>query len=656
VFTSIRAKLGAVFIGFLLIGAGSVTATFVTVNAQAADARVINLAGRQRMLAQEMTKAVLGIARETKSNYQMELRETTYLFDRTLTALLDGGSVAYGDETVTLPPTTDTSIRAQLEEVARLWSQFRREVETVQTAEQGNASFTQAVRKIESLTPIILEEIDQTVRLYEAAAELKLARLRTIQAIFLASAVGLLVAGYLLTQRTIVKPISALEVVTRRIASGDLESSVEIEPTASGEVRALAHSFESMCQELAVSRLELERWAAELETRVERRTEQLAALFEVSAEISSKLEIQRVLDLVVEKTRHLAGGEVAVLCLYDPSGGSLTVAATSGSAEAFAARPQAVIPGFTPGATCTGEAAILHEGCDCILLQPQFRRSHLAVPLRIGDRVLGMLCVGHREESRFGEEEARLLTLLANASAVALENARLYEQAEQAAALAERERIVAEIHDGLAQTLSFLRLRLDMVEGLIQDEDLSEVPEHLALMQRIVEQTSHEVRRMMTGLQTSAHARLTLEEQVRQIAERFVEEQGMEIQLRVEGKQPIREPQEVHEQVIRVVQEALTNVHKHARSSRATITLERDGGQAIVRVQDDGPGFDVNSPASGQHHFGLKVMKIRAERIGGELSVESAPGQGTTITLRWPTLRQPFDGAQGKAQDTAAEE
>jgi signal transduction histidine kinase len=106
--------------------------------------------------------------------------------------------------------------------------------------------------------------------------------------------------------------------------------------------------------------------------------------------------------------------------------------------------------------------------------------------------------------------------------------------------------------------------------------------------------------------------------------------------LRVETEQPIREPPEVHAQVVRVVLEALTNVHKHARPNRATVTLERQGGQAVVCIQDDGPGFDVNSPVSGQHHFGLKVMQTRAERIGGELSVESALGQGTTVTLRWP--------------------
>ena len=104
---SIRARLGIVFASFLLLVAGSAIATFATVQAQAADALVINLAGRQRMLTQKMSKAVLGIAQDPASDgYRAELHEAAYLFDQTLTALLDGGSVPYGGETVSLPPTT----------------------------------------------------------------------------------------------------------------------------------------------------------------------------------------------------------------------------------------------------------------------------------------------------------------------------------------------------------------------------------------------------------------------------------------------------------------------------------------------------------------------------------------------------------------------
>jgi two-component system nitrate/nitrite sensor histidine kinase NarX len=133
--------------------------------------------------------------------------------------------------------------------------------------------------------------------------------------------------------------------------------------------------------------------------------------------------------------------------------------------------------------------------------------------------------------------------------------------------------------------------------------------------------------------------RRTLEERLRQVVKTFVEEQGMAVDLHVTPGQPIGEPPEICEQVVRVVQEALTNAHKHAAGSRVTVTLAQDDTQAQVRIQDDGPGFNVPAPASEQHHFGLKVMAARAQRIHGDLRVESVPGQGTTITLRWPKAR-----------------
>jgi len=522
--------------------------------------------------------------------------------------------------------------------VAELWDQFQQDIETVQTAEPGSAVFAQAVGEIESLSLVILQKMDRAVQLYEAAAGSKLARLRVIQALFAASAVGLLVVGHQVTQRTIEIPISALEAATRRMADGDLASPVGVAPTASGEVRTLAQSFDGMRRELAASRLEQEQWAAELESRVERRTEQLSLLFEVSAEVSSRLEIQQVLELIVETTRYLAGGEIAVLCLLDSSGEALTVAATSGLAEALFAHSGAVVRGSALRAANADKTAISPDDGDCQLLRPQFRRSHLAVPLRIGDRSLGVLCVGHRNEGRFGVEESHLLTLLVNAGAVALENARLYEQAEQAGTLAERERIVAEIHDGLAQALGFLGLRLGAVTGLIENENLAELPDHLTLMQRTVEQANHEVRRLMADLRAGPQPQRTLAGLLEQIVQSFVESRGMEVDLRVETGEPIRAAPKIREQVIRIAMEALINVSKHALPGRATVTLGRRDGQTIISVQDDGPGFDVNSLPDGEHHFGLKVMQTRARRIGGELRVESVLGQGTTVTLCWPPV------------------
>jgi nitrate/nitrite-specific signal transduction histidine kinase len=146
--------------------------------------------------------------------------------------------------------------------------------------------------------------------------------------------------GYVLTQRTVVDPLADLERSAKRIAGGDLDSPIQITSTGSVEVRTLAESLESMRQRLADSHNELESWAADLESRVTHRTAELAALFELSNELSGTLEIARVLQWVTDKTRELAGGDVAVLCLVDPADREMMVSAVSGSREALVGYPE----------------------------------------------------------------------------------------------------------------------------------------------------------------------------------------------------------------------------------------------------------------------------------------------------------------------------
>lgn len=261
--TSIRAKLGVIFISFLLLVGASAAATGVSIRTQAADAVVINLAGRQRMLTQRLTKAALGIAAGT-AGYQAELAETVQQFDATLAGLLDGGAVVYADQQVTLPSTTDPLVRAELAEVSSLWQQLQRDAGIVQTSEPSSPASIQAVRGIEAISLVILGEMDEVVRLYETAAEQKVARLRAIQLLFFVGAVGLVILGYRLTQRTIVRPASTLEFATQRIAAGDLQTPIEARPGASGELASLGRALEDMRHQLLTSRMDLQRSADHL--------------------------------------------------------------------------------------------------------------------------------------------------------------------------------------------------------------------------------------------------------------------------------------------------------------------------------------------------------------------------------------------------------
>jgi signal transduction histidine kinase len=269
-----------------------------------------------------------------------------------------------------------------------------------------------------------------------------------------------------------------------------------------------------------------------------------------------------------------------------------------------------------------------------------FRSSHLAAPLRIGERVIGALCVGSPQTEAFPGEAANLLTRLANSAAIALENARLYEQAERVATLEERQRIAAAMHDGLAQTLSYLGLKIEQAADLVKAERSDEALGELQRTHAAIGQVSQEVRRSIAGLQEGSRPRLTLQDALAETVQELTTDGQPSVDLVVRYQSPLRLPPDTTGQVLRVVREAVLNARRHAQAGRIAVCLEQRGAEMAVTVEDDGRGFDPETlPGNGQGHFGLRIMQARAARLGGQLAIHSTPGHGTQVILTWPVDR-----------------
>lgn len=637
--TSIQGRLNLLFSAFFLLVAVSVAATFWGIETQKQDALLVNLAGRQRMLVQQMTRLALQIDRQAGPDVPRILQEAIATFDQTLLALRDGGLAPYSPgQTVTLPPSRENEIRQQLDRLKATWPEFRSSLETVLASSPGAAEFQAALHSVEELSPQLVEEADLAVRLFESSASRKIARLRWFQAGFFVAALALLGAGAAMTRRSVIAPLAQLGAAARRLGSGDLDSRVQVD--APDEVQLLAGTFESTRVKLKESRAELLHWANILEERVAQRTQEIEALYQVSREISSRLDVQNVLRLITEKARQLLGVEIAFLCLLDEEGQVLNLHSTSGPPEAAsgtATRMQAPLPRLV----LNSERAVMcgDEGClgSCEIVAAPYRASQMAAPLRMGERVIGALCVGSPKTGVFSEEARNLLTRLAHSAAIALENARLYAQAERVAILEERQRIAAEMHDGLAQTLNYLRLTVEMGRGQVEKRQLDQALRTLQLAQRGMDQAECEVRQAIASLQESYPISYTLQEQLADLAAEL-SGQAVRVSWSPSLRAPLLLPPQQSEQVLRVAREALLNACHHARARNILLMLERQGDWASVSVLDDGQGFDPqNLPEEdGRQHFGLKIMQARATRIGGSLQVVSSPGKGTCVTLSWP--------------------
>lgn len=631
--TSLQGRLSVLFTAFVLLVLVSVGAMIWGLETQRQDALVINLAGRQRMLVQHMARLAFE-AGEGEAVTNAALREVEETFDQTLYALLNGGAAPYpSDVDVKLPITRDPQIRSALKKVNLTWDEYRVLLDELQRTPREDRSFVVILQAIEQKSSAVLAQADEVVRLYEAASTAKINHLRTIQISFFTGALILLGVGAMVTRKSALEPLRELGLAANCLGENDLDSPVQIEGPQ--EIRALGEAFENMRVKLSSSRAELVELADSLEKRVTQRTAELDALNEVSREISSRLDMQQVLDSITTKARSLLGAEVASLCLLDESGGFLKMHALSGPREAVAAnRVPSASPWPMQVLSSTGAVLcdIEHCGGVCKMLAEPYRTSHLASSLRVGDKVIGALCVGERRSNQYALEASDLLSKLANTAAVALQNAQLYAQAERVAMLEERQRVAAEMHDGLGQTLGYLGLMTDQTIALLSEKQEDAAREHLHKTREMIQKATVEVRHAITSLMEDTAPEIDLCARLKKSVDEFTAENRLSMTWHAEIE-PRCSPQ-VAEQVLNVTLEALKNVAHHANAKNVIVQMGKTDGHYFVAIEDDGNGFDVSQPGPNGH-FGLKIMEARAKHIGGQMKIESAQGGGTRVTLRW---------------------
>ena len=638
-FRRLQSQFAALLTAFFLLVGVSASLTFWGLQKQQQDALVINLAGRQRMLIQQMTRLALQLQGGDETALG-ELRDSERIFGETLFALQHGGDAPYlTDSMVNLPETTDMQILATLHEVETAWEQYRSALGAIIASPNPNSLQTD----LETQSDALVQKADAVVRLYESASIAKVNRLRVIQSAFLISALTLLAMGTWTTRHSLLKPLQALGVAAKRLGENRLDAVVQVQGPE--EMRVLSQAFDDMRLGLQSARGELIQWNAELERRVAQRTQELETLNQVSREISSRLDIQQVLNSVTEKARILLGGEVASLCLVDENQHWLKLQALSGPQHAIVGKRMPTNEQFALAVLASEHTMICGtDSCKggCRMLSDEYRASHLAAPLRIGDRVIGALCVGSPAQNQFANESAKMLTKLANVAAIALENARLFAQAERVATLEERRRVAAEMHDGLGQTLSYLGLMTDQVVEFLSNGKKGAALDHLGKTRETINKATSDVRRAINRLMEEPPSQ-DLYTRLRVALDEIASQHDFELVWQPEPDSAPQCSPATAEQVINIVREALINSARHAQARKVSVFAGRRGEENFVAVEDNGRGFDSSQPAPNGH-FGLQIMNARAEHIRGRIEIRSAPERGARVTLWWKAEGRGADG------------
>jgi two-component system nitrate/nitrite sensor histidine kinase NarX len=372
-------------------------------------------------------------------------------------------------------------------------------------------------------------------------------------------------------------------------------------------------------------------------------------LYDVLLSVSNQKPLLETLGAVVRHARDLLNAEDAVMCLststsvlFDPAQASPTTLA-DGTA-CISADPDR----FT---------ALADRPLACPIGSASDREASMHVPLTSPGLNLGELWVTRAPGAPFNPRDRAFLQTLGELAAIAITSARMSDSERQGAILAERERIAREMHDSMAQVLGVLHFRLRALETSVEHLEAPGVVTGLAELADLAEEAYRDVRESILGLRESSRAERGLFDSLRAYLEKYGHQSGIRATLESDFEEEPRLSPGAEVQIIRVIQEALTNVRKHAVASRAVVRVSCEDGAVSFEIEDDGRGFDLpRILLDRDSRFGLQTMRERMELIGGTLTVDSAPGRGTRLVARVPgppgssPLSSEVNGGHGRVQ------
>ena len=523
---------------------------------------------------------------------------------------------------------TDAPLRQQFHAVTTRWDELADLAHEALVEGDSTAYLAQL--------PGFVAEADRLVHVLEVGNASKTTRLRILQSVLIVMACLGTMAMIFLLYRWIIRPVQTLQGGIQRMAARDFSVRVPVNNT--DELGVLAQGFNRMADELQSLYEDLGEHVRQKTAELERQNRQLSALYGMTAFLNKPNDIEALCRGFLQRVMdefHAAAGSIRVL---DPSGERLHIVVSLGFSSALQESEHCM---RTDACFC-GEAT--QRGT---MIIRDFRK--LPRPEEIGcmrdgfqavsvfqivtpEATLGTFSLHFRERTTMSPRELQLLEMLGQHLGAALDNQRLSIKARQLAVAEERNLVAQGLHDSLAQGLNFLNLQTQMLGSAVQQRRWEEVEEIVPLLKTGVSESYQDVRELLQNFRTRLGEE-SLRKAVDDTIGRFRRQTGLNVELHLDDRDgaPLHPDQQL--QVLFILQEALSNVRKHAYASKVTVRIDnhRDFGMSI---RDNGEGYDPKEVAErSETHVGLSIMRERAARLGGQLQMCSAPGQGTEVSL-----------------------
>ena len=620
-------KLVLVGAPFLLLALLSITLTLWVSWQLDGGAAAVNEAGRMRMQAYRMSLMV-------GTGEKAALPDLAAEFERSLALL------RHGDYERPLFVPWDDAVRRRFAVVEGDWKTFRRDWTEARPATLVglNGAVASFVADIDSLVAGIERHMSRWTAL------LHILQMAMMVFAVLGAAV-LIYAGYLF----VLEPVGRLKQATERLQRGDF--SARVDRVTTDEFGTLAECFNGMAAHLQSMYRDLEARVAEKTSQLEEKSERLEALYDLTALVANATTLQELADGFAERIGRVAHADGVALRWSDEANARFLLLASRGLPE-----------------TMTESEQCLHAGdclCGDVTARPGLRVIPIAgvkpaiahcasagfvtivsIPIRLHDRLMGEVNLFHHAQIELSAAERSLLEALTAHLAGAMENLRLNALEREAAVAQERTFIARELHDSIAQSLAFLRIQVQLMRDAIGGGDARRVEEVLAEIDAGVRESYGDVRELLVHFRTRANAE-DIEPALHTTLRKFEHQSGLKTAMRIDGHGIPLGP-DLQIQVLHIVQEALSNVRKHARATQVWLDV-RQQPQWRFEVRDDGAGFATDATAHDETRVGLRIMAERADRIGATLDVQSTPERGTSVVLTLPPL-----GRAGSADATLA--
>jgi two-component system, NarL family, nitrate/nitrite sensor histidine kinase NarX len=474
--------------------------------------------------------------------------------------------------------------------------------------------------QIESLlyeVDVFVEQLDALVTVLEHETESRIQDLRHILAVAIALTLVVVVLVLFMLHRALHRPLGGLLSAARSIAGGDFK--VRVSHVGEDELGRLGAAFNLMADELSKLYGTLEQRVANKTAELQRSNRSLELLYHAIARLYHAPSMAQAYEATLRDIDRVAGLAGSFVCIEPRHEGAATIIASS-----VGACPDRAADGEAACARCRQMPAEQAGAVDEPLLH---------FPLRDREHHYGMLRLSLPDGGRLEGWQCQLVEALSRHIGMALGAARRGEQERLLALQEERSVIARELHDSLAQSLSYMKIQVSLLQPVLADPArTAEAAPILASLREGINEAYRQLRELLVSFRLGLSG--DLDSLLRDAAKEYGSRGGFEIALELNLADCVLSPnQEVH--VLQIVREALSNMVRHAAASKATLSLTCVGeGEVSIVVEDDGVGVG-DPPADPHNHHGLSIMRERARSLGGELTLGRGANGGTRVAVKF---------------------